>query len=731
MFKRLLFLSLFVFTFSFLFAQQKSELSLDLIFNSPKFRGHLLSGVQWMPDGQAFVFTKYDRKARHTTLVRYDVATGRESEWIEIPQLKHPVSGEPLPFASYRIAPSGKRLLLKADAKRVWRRPDDGRFFLFDIATQNIRPVYSGKERIRHVKLSPDETMAGYVLEHNLFIKDFKHDLTIQITNDGSDVILNGMGDWVYEEEFSRADCWWWSPDGQKMAFYRFDQSRVPVFSWTEFDEKYGRVRSVHYPKAGEANSVVRIGVYDVNSGRTQWMDIGSNDDMYIPRIYFLKDNRHLLIERMNRLQNKLDFLIADLETGQSRVLFSETDSCWVSVTDDIFFLNDGRRMLKTSEQDGFNHIYLYNLKTGAQKQLTSGKWEVTRVYGVDEKNGLVFFQANKGNIAERQLFRVRLDGTDLRQLTAKPGTHSANFSPDFKYYLHTFSNVETPPVLWLSDAGGEPVRLVRKTEIDALQEFPVAVPEFLSFVTSDGVEIKAMMTKPRDFDPGKKYPVLIYGYSGPASQLVRNSWGRTLSRYWYTLLTQKGYIIFTLDQRGTGGRGKAFKNLAYGDIGKYALRDHIEGVRFLRSLPYVDGNRIGIWGWSGGGYLTCLALTKGADYFKAGVAVAPVTDFRLYDDIWTERYMGMPQQNQAGYDSTSVLSYADRYRSGLLIVHGASDDNVHMQNTMQLIERFEIMDKPFQLMIYPGKNHSLLGGKGSVYPHLYHLITDFILKNL
>ncbi len=718
-------------SFYSLLAQEQPELSVEMIFQSPQFRGQPLRGVQWFPDGKAFAFLKFDKSSDKTWIMRHDVDTGKESEWLQVPELRHPVNGQPLPFSDYRFSPSGDKILFKADAKRVWRRPDDARFFVYDVLTKKIQPVYEGESRIRHAKLSPDETMVGYVLNHDLYIKDLQQGRTIRVTHDGSDVILNGLGDWVYEEEFGRADCWQWSPDGKYLAFYRFDQSTVPVFSWTEFDEKHGRVRSVHYPKAGDPNSVVRIGVFELASQRIQWMDLGNQKDIYIPRIYFLKDSRHLLIERMNRLQNRLDFLIADVKTGQTKPLFTETDSCWISVTDDIFFLNDHRRMLKTSEEDGYNHIYLYDLEDGTKKQLTTGKWEVTRVYGVDEQAGMVYFQANKGNIGERQLFRIRLDGTGFQQLTNAPGTHSANFSPDFSVFMHYFSNVNTPTKNWLTSPAGKHIRLLTENKIKALDQYPVAVPEFLSFTTSDGTEIKAMMTKPLNFDPNRKYPVLIYGYSGPASQLVRNVWGRTHNRYWYTLLTQKGYIIFTLDQRGTGGRGKAFKNLAYGNIGKYALRDHIEGVKFLRSLPYVDGERIGIWGWSGGGYLTCLALIKGAEYFKVGVAVAPVTDFRLYDDIWTERYMGLPEQNKAGYDSTSVLSYADRYRGGLLIVHGASDDNVHMQNTMQLISRFQALNKPFQLMIYPEKNHSMIGGQKDVRLHLYQLMTDFILNNL
>ena len=459
-------------------------------------------------------------------------------------------------------------------------------------------------------------------------------------------------------------------------------------------------------------------------------MDIGEENDIYIPRIRWTKKAGTLFMERMNRLQNKLDLLTADVNSGKAETVFTETDSAWISITDDIFFLNDQRRFIRTSESSGYNHIYVYDLEIHSKAQITNGFWEVTDVYGINEDTGKIYFAANKGRVEERQLFSINMNGSRLRKLSSKPGTYSARFAPDFSVYLEYFSSVRIPPQTALTQNDGKQIRLLIENKMEELKKYKLAYPEFTSFTTSDGVEIKAMITRPADFDPDKKYPVLIYGYSGPASQLVRNTWGRPTSKLWYTLLTQKGYIIFTLDQRGTGGRGKAFKNLAYGDIGKYMLIDHIEGVKYLRSLPYVDGSRIGIWGWSGGGYLTLMAMTKGSAYFKAGIAVAPVSDFRLYDNIWSERYMGLPSENKAGYDSTSVLTYTDRYKKGLLIIHGSSDDNVHMQNSMQFIEKLQTAAKPFDLMIYPGKNHSMRG-KGDVYYHLYALMTRFIEENL
>ncbi len=726
--KRLYFLIIITILTSPLRALPHSDLTIEKIFKGHPLSVKHLKNAQWLPDSKAYVFMKREGESANSSLYLHYIQNGTEKKWLDGTELQNPANGQPVDFTDYHIAPSGKKILFKTDAKRVWRRYDDARYFVYDLQTETMHSVYEGTERIRHAKLSPDESHIGYVLKNNIYIKDLASGKVTQITQSGSDKLLNGLSDWVYEEEFGQADGWRWAPDSKQIAFYHFDQSPIKTFSWIEYDDLDVHVKTVPYPKAGDPNSIVTIGVYHLTNGKTTWMDVGRETDQYIPRIRWTRRANTLLIERMNRLQNRLDFLLADTETGQTHLLLTETDPAWIRITDNVFFLQDKKHFLRTSEVSGFNHIWEYDLDNGQKRQITHGNWEVGSVYGIDETQNYIYFQANKGNVEERHLFRIKTDGSGLQLLSHETGTHSARFAPDFSAFIHTYSSVHVPPQTILTADDGHVIRTLIRNHADSLK---LAYPEFTSFFTSDGVEIKAMITKPVDFDPNKKHPVLIYGYSGPASQLVRNSWGRTRSRLWYTLLTQKGYIIFTLDQRGTGGRGKAFKNLAYGDIGKYMLKDHIEGVKYLRSLPYVDGDRIGIWGWSGGGYLTLMAMTKGANYFKAGVAVAPVSDFRLYDNIWTERYMGLPKENKAGYDSTSVLSYTDRYQGGLLIIHGTSDDNVHMQNTMRFVEKLELEGKPFEMMLYPGRNHSMIGGKGSVYYHLYKTMTNYILQNL
>ncbi len=707
-----------------LWAQQK-KLTMDDIYHSSKFRIKLVGGIKWAPGGKAFYFIKHQKDT--TLIMRHDLQSGKESVWLNVRPIIDPQTAKPLQVFDWMPSADGTKILFKTDARRVWRRYDEARFLIYDRTTKTLKPVHAYHLRIRHAKLSPDGRKVGYTFENNIYVQDVATGKVTQVTFDGSKDIINGQFDWVYEEEFGQSDGWRWSPDSKKIAFWRVDQSKEPTFSWMEFEGIYGSVRTIHYPKAGGTNATVKIGVYHLDSGQTVWMDTGVDANQYIPRIKWTNDPNVLSIQRLNRLQNKLELLLADANSGQTRVVLTETDPCWVDVRDDLTFLKNKKRFLWTSERDGFRHIYLYDLNGQLKKQLTKGRWVVTGIVATDETAGKVYFTANKGSSIENHLFSVKLNGKGLQRLDHAPGWHRVQFSPDAAYFIDTYSSADQPPVQQLCAADGSVLRTLAENSIEPFKEVGVAIPHYFQMPTEDGVKLNARIIKPVDFDSTKKYPVLIYGYGGPGSQMVRNSWEYSI--LWYTLLTQHGYIIFTVDNRGTGGRGKAFKNLAYGNIGKYALGDHIQAAKYLAKLPYVDKNRIGIWGWSGGGYLTLMALTKGSKYFKVGIAVAPVADFRLYDSIWTERYMGLPGQNQAGYDSTSVLNYVRDYKGGLLIVHGSSDDNVHMQNTMQFIKRLQEEEKQFRLMIYPGLNHSLLGPYARF--HLFSMMTEFILNNL
>ncbi len=498
-----------VFSTSEIYAQK--QLTLEEIFKSDKFKEEELDSPHWMPDSKSFVFLKQEDESEIKSIFIHDVSTGSEKRWIDSSALKHPETGDTLRFTDYVISSLGNKVVFKTDEQRVWRHFDDARFFIYDIDSKTMTAVNDGKERIRHVKLSPDEKSIGYVLNNNIYIKNFATGKTIAATTDGNGIIINGLSDWVYEEEFGKGDRWSWSEDGTYIAFHQFDQTPIKTFSWTEFGQIDVKVRTVPYPKAGDPNSIVKIGVYELASGTINWMDIGYEKDIYIPRIRWTKKNDVLMIERMNRLQNKLEFLLADVKTGKTSVKFTETDPAWISITDDIFFLNDKQRFMRTSEEHGYNQIYLFDCKTGKKMQITKGEWEVSDVYGINEEDGQIYFQANKGRMEERQLFKTKLNGKKFIQLSKGIGAHAAEFAPDFSYFIERYSSVEIPTKTCLMKNDGSKIRTLVENKMQSLDGYDLAYPEFTSFKTSDGVEIKAMITKPVDFYTNKKYPVLIY----------------------------------------------------------------------------------------------------------------------------------------------------------------------------------------------------------------------------
>lgn len=713
-----------------LIAQEKKQLTVEDIYGSMKFMGKSLRGAQWLPDGSAFTYLERgsDSESKLNNIYRHDIATGEVELIVEGSALGY--GGEPVSMSSYEWSPDQKYLLITGPEKQIWRHSREAPFYLLEIEEKKITALANNDSTLQNAKLSPDGSTVAYMLNNNLYVWDIEAGKAEALTSDGSADILNAVFDWVYEEEFGSADAYRWSPDGSKIAFWRLDQTRVKPFHYM-LDEMplYNVVHSVKYPKVGEQNALVQIGVVEVKSGRMKWMDIGNETDIYIPRIDWANSPDKLIIQRLNRKQNKMELLMVDVNSGKSQVIVTDSNpDGWVDVTDDLTILKNSDQFLWTSEQSGYRHIYLYDYSGNLVRQLTSGEWEVSAIDGVDEINGWVYFNAQKETPIENHIYRVKIDGSDMQKISDSPGWHTAEFAPDYRHFIDYASNVSTPTQVLLYKSDGEPVRMLEENRIEALEEYNMVYPEFLTIATTDGTELNAYMIKPADFDPNKKYPVLVFGYGGPGSQMVVNRWGGTRG-LWHQMMTEKGYIVFCLDNRGTGGRGKAFKNLAYGDISKWAVHDQIEGAKYLAGLPYVDGDRIGFWGWSGGGYLTCHLLTRGADYFKAGVAVASVTDFRNYDTIWTERYMGLLSENEAGYNSANVLEYAHLLKGKLLLIHGSGDDNVHYQNTVQFAQRLIDEGKQFDLMVYPNKNHRIHGG--NTQEHLFTKITNYFLRNL
>lgn len=715
-------------------AQEKKKLTIDDIFISHQFRGKTIDDIQWLPDGSAFTFTREIQGNGMPDIYRHHIKSGEETLILKSSELQY--GGEAVKMSAYQTTGRQDHLLITGKKKRIWRRSFMAPYYLYDMKTEKLIALAKNDPELQNVALSPDGKSVAYVKNNNLYVADVAGGESRQLTNDGSFDILNGLFDWVYEEEFGRADAYRWSPDGKKIAFWRMDQTRVKIYTLLDQLPRYSVPSPLKYPIVGEQNAVVKIGVVDIATGQTVWMDLGENDDIYIPRMDWATSSNLLAIQRLNRAQNKLELLLADAVNGSARVILSDRDEAWVDVTNDYIFLKNSERFVCTSEKSGFRHIYLSDYSGKEIAQLTHGDWEVSSVIGVDEKGGWVYFYGKKESPIEKHIYRVKLSGKDFQKISGEKLTwHGGNFSPDYRHYVAFSSDIKTPTRVSLRTSDGSLVRMLEENQIPALTEYNMAYPEFFTVKTGDGTELTACITKPADFDPNRKYPVIVYGYGGPGSQIVLNRWGMGgsysgLQRLlWHQLMTEKGYIVFSLENRGAGGRGKAFKNLAYKDLSKWSVHDQVEGAKYLAGLPYVDASRIGFWGWSGGGYLTCLMLTRGADYFAAGIAVAPVTDFRNYDTIWTERYMGLPNENQEGYDAADVNNYADLLRGKLLLIHGSEDDNVHPQNTLQFVNELVAKNKQFSMMLYPDRNHGISGGNAT--RHVYTLLMNYFLENL
>jgi dipeptidyl-peptidase-4 len=709
-------------------AASAQQLTLERIFTSGDFAA---GGFypQWSADGQSFVVVEADPQSRASDVWTVGIDDGKRSRRIQGSKLVAEGQTNPIEVEEVAWSADGRRALIYTNSQQVWRQRTKGTYYVYDLQSERLVPLSRGEGWQQFAKISPDGQRVGFVRNNDLFVVDLATGQETQLTRDGSDTVINGTFDWVYEEELGLQDGWRWSPDGKRIAFWQLNQSPVPVFHWIDnLGGQYSRPVALRYPKPGEPNSRVRVGVIDVAGGSTRWMDTGEAE--YLARMEWAESADELVIQRMNRLQNRIDVLLADANTGRSRTLFSDTDSAWVDVDDDLTFVRGGREIIWSSEREGFNQLYLYGRDGRQIRKLTREAWDVTAVNGVDERGGWVYFTGTGGNAAERHLYRVKLDGSGLQKLTREPGTHYASVSPDGRRFVDVYSRAGVPAVSRLHNADGSVIRTLRDNARvqQNLTAAGLRQPEFFRVRTPDGAEMNALMIKPANFDEKRKYPVLFYVYGTPGAQTVTDAWGG--SRYmWHQLLAQKGYIVVSVDTRGSSNRGRAWEKAGYGRAGVQVTDDLMTAARYMGSLPYVDAGRIGMWGWSGGGYTTGLSLARGGDLFKAGVSVAPVTDWRLYDNIYTERFMGLPQQNQAGYDATSVIKQADGFRANYLLVHGTADDNVHFQNSVHLADALQRAGKQFSFMLYPNKNHAIPGAQTQL--HLFTMMTDWLEKNL
>jgi dipeptidyl-peptidase-4 len=543
--------------------------------------------------------------------------------------------------------------------------------------------------------------------------------------------VINGITDWVYEEEFAFVRAFDWSGDSKKLAFIRFDESQVAEFSMSMFrKDLYPTVETFKYPKAGEKNSEVSLHIYDVIATATKEINLKNYTDFYIARLKWTNDTNVLSAQVLNRHQDNLDLLFVDGNSGTPKVVLNEKDKSYIDVTDNLTFLKDNS-FIWTSEKNGFNHIYVYD-KTGKLKnQVTNGNWEVTNYYGFDEKNQTVFYQSVENGSINRDVYRIGLNGKNKVRLSQNTGTNAATFSPNFNYFINSFSSASQPTTYTLNDAkSGKELQSIENNSglVDKLKAYNLPSKDFFVLKTAKGNELNAWIMKPKDFDSNKKYPVFMYQYSGPGSQKVNNDWNGT-DYYWFMMLTQQGYIVACVDGRGTGFKGADFKKCTQKELGKYEVEDQIDAAKVIGNYPFVDKSRIGIFGWSFGGFMASNCIMKGNDVFKMAIAVAPVTNWRFYDSIYTERYMQTPQENASGYDENSPINHVDKLKGKFLLIHGSGDDNVHVQNSMQMIEALIQANKQFDSQIYPDNNHGIYGGKTRI--QLYTKMTNFILNNL
>ena len=725
MFRYLLIAVLIIFTLSGISTEAQTgnkEITLDDIYRKGTFSARTVAGIRSMNDG-----VHYTTMEAGMVIKKFSYRTGEEVD--EIFSVADLPGKEFLTFSNYEFCNNERRILFTTGREQIYRHSFRADFHIWDTRSRQARPLSAnGKQQL--ATFSPDGSMVAFVRDNNLFYVDLESGREVKVTYDGKEnEIINGAPDWVYEEEFSFNKAFAWSPDSRRLAWYRFDESHVRMFNMTIYGDLYPHWYQFKYPKAGEENALVTIHVYELENGKVTDMDTGGETDRYIPRIKWTHDPSKLAIYRLNRLQNHIGVLLADAATGRSVVLREEKNRYFIRETSDdmITFLEDGKHFLIMSEMSGWMHLYLYDMTGRLVNAVTSGEWEVDRLIGIDQRNRMLYYSSSETSPLQRNVYSVRLDGRNKRRLTPLDGTNSAHFSNGFRYYINYHSNAGTPSYITLHDARGNLIRVLEDNAQlkEVTREYGFPETEFFSFTTSEGVELNGYMIKPPGFDENKEYPLFMYVYGGPGHQAVRDSWS---TGAWYQMLAQKGYVIACVDNRGTGARGEVFMKSTYLQLGKYETKDQIEAAKYLGSKSWIDASRIGIFGWSYGGYMVGLCMTKGADVFALGISGAPVTNWRFYDTIYTERYMRTPQENASGYDDNSPINHVEKLKGKFMIIHGTADDNVHLQNTIEMVDRMIEADRHFELLLYPNHSHGI---RGNAAHHMYTRITDFILENL
>lgn len=704
-------------------SRAQTAITLEDIWTTGKYSSEDVYGIRSLNDGEHYTVLEDGE------VEKYSYETGDPIETVVA--IKDLIfNGDTLKIQKYAFNKSETKLLLATDRKQLYRHSSSYRYFAFDRTSKKLKELAGGKH-VFHATFSPVSNQVAYVRKNNLYVEDLDTKKRLSLSSSGKkNEVINGMSDWVYEEEFAFTKAFQWSPDGRFVAFYEFNEKDVKLFTMMTYNGNlYPEENRFKYPKAGENNSKVNIYIYYVDRETKVKVDIGERDDIYIPRIKWTNDPATLSVQRMNRLQNRLELLFADALKGKTRVVLKESAETYIDVTDDLTFLDDGE-FIWSSEKDGYNHLYMYDAAGTEKVQLTAGEWDVTSFYGIDAKGKNFYYQSSEEGPTQRHVYAASLNGNFKRKLTPNKGQNYPRFSETKDYFINKHSDANTPPFVSLINSKGKEIRVLKENLglAKTLRDVNVPKKEFFSFTPAHGTSLNGWMIKPKNFDASKKYPVLVSIYGGPGSNTVNDSWGsKTLM--WEMMLAQQGYIIVSVDNRGTGNRGRDFKHSTYQQLGKLEIEDYIETAKYLGSLGYINAARIGMYGWSYGGYMSSLALTKGADYYSMAIAVAPVTNWRFYDSIYTERYMRTPQENASGYDDNSPVNHVDKMKGAYLLVHGSGDDNVHFQNTMEMTEALIQANKQFDLYVYPDRNHGIYGNNARL--HLFTKMTEFIKKNL
>jgi dipeptidyl-peptidase 4 len=723
------------------FAQEPAlDARLRRIYASRDFAQDRFGPARWL-NGEAYTTVEPAQRGGFE-IVRYDARTGARSIYVPASQLTPSGANTPLQIADYIWSADGNKLLIFTNTARVWRDHTRGDYWVLDRAQGNLRKLggNGSASTMMFAKFSPDGKRVGYVREGDIYVEDVSSGQITRLTSNASRTIVNGTTDWVYEEEFYLRDAFRFSPDGTRVAYWQFDMSGVRNFLLiNNTDSVYSFTIPIQYPKVGTTNSAVRAGVVSAAGGPTTWIDLpGDLRDDYLPRMEWAENSNELILQRVNRLQNTNRVMLADATTGKTRELFVERDSAWLDVTD--FHWLDPQRLLWISERGGWRQLYAVSRDGRNAKLLTPGKYDVATGRrggtGVDVAGGFIYFNASPDNATQRYLFRVPVNGGNAQRITPAnvPGTHSYSIAPGGKFAIHTYSSVDSPPIVDLVELPSHSVlrTLVNNDRLRATVATVITRPtEFFKVTVSDGVELDGWIVYPRNFDPLKKYPLIMHVYTEPAGQTVLDSWGGS-NALMHRALADEGYIVASVDNRGTPApKGRAWRKVVYGQIGILSSKEQSEAVRALAAQrPYIDAARVGVWGWSGGGSATLNAMFRYPDVYSVGVSVAPVPDEKLYDTVYQERYMGLPSDNEEGYRLGSPITHAEGLRGDLLIIHGTGDDNVHIAGTERLVNRLISLGKKFEYMAYPNRSHCICEGVGTTL-HVYSLITRFLDENL